>query len=67
MQVYGSEVQAGHISVADQAKVKKAYEVYQSVIGPAIKTRGLTADVTTDVSEAAGALLSVLRQLGILP
>jgi hypothetical protein len=67
MQVYGSEVQAGHISADNQAKVKKAYELYQLAIGPAIKTRGLTAPVSDDVAVAANALLSILKEIGVMP
>jgi hypothetical protein len=56
MTIYGDQVKAGKVSAADQAKVKNAYEIYQAVIGPAIKSRGLTGSVTDDVKAAADAL-----------
>lgn len=66
MEVYGAEVRAGHISQADQDKVRKAYVTYQQAIGPVIQTKGLTGPVPDSVAGAAGALLGLLNGLGVL-
>lgn len=65
MKVYGSECRAGSISVADQARVQKAYETYQGVIGPVIRAHGLTAGVPQDVAASVSSLLALLQGLGV--
>jgi hypothetical protein len=66
MTIYGDQVKAGKVSDADQAKVKKAYEIYQAVIGPAVKSRGLTGSVSVDVAAAADALFALLSKFGVI-
>lgn len=65
MTVYGAGVRAGTISVADQARVKTAYAVYQAVVLPAIQSQGLTAGTPADVTAASTALLNILTALGV--